>query len=295
MRSHLLCGMILGLGSWLIAVAPSPAQTGPATLSVERIHAKPALQKAMVDAGKGSSLERVTDAFDNQLIDRINASRKFKVMAVSDQADLLKAVNRAGQSAETKQLNYGLIATLDDFEDSTERMAFPTLNQVGLKRKIRLSVVAKIYNLAVDPPELYESANIQILKKDDRTESVDLRKNAELTDELLLTAVREAAQKVADRVADVAFPAKILARTDKQITINRGDSAGVEVGQVWNVSSMGKSLTDPDTGEVLGREELLAGKVRIVSVQPKFSTAEILEGADKIAEGMVLHLPQAPK
>jgi hypothetical protein len=35
--------------------------------------------------------------------------------------------------------------------------------------------------------------------------------------------------------------------------------------------------------------------VRIVSVQPKFSTAEILEGADKIAEGMVLHLPQAPK
>ena len=279
----------------LLAAISAQAQTGPATLSVEKIHAKPALSKSMEFAGKALALERVTDAFDTQLTDRLNSSRKFKVTAVSDAATLLKAVNRAGQAAEVKTLNYGLIATLDDFEDSTERMEFKTLNKVGLKRKIRLSVVAKIYNLAVDPPELYETANIQVLKKDDRTDSVDLQKNAELTDELLLEAVRDAAQQIADRVVNVAFPAKVLSKTGNQITINRGDTTGVEVGQVWNVMSQGKTLTDPDTGEVLGREEGIVGKARVIAVQPKFCTAELIEGSDRTAEGMLVRLPQAPK
>jgi len=277
----------------LTAVGAQAQTTGPATLSVEKVHTKPALHKSMEYAGKALSLDRVIEAFDTQLMDRLNGSRKFKVTAVSDQADLLKAVNRAGQAAEVKTLNYGLIATLDDFEDSTERMEFKTLNQVGLKRKIRLSVVAKIYNLAVDPPELYETANIQVFKKDDRTDSADLQKNAELTDELLLAAVRDAAQQVTERVLNVAFPAKILSKTGTQITINRGDSTGVTIGQIWNVLSQGKTLTDPDTGEVLGRAEALVGRARVVAVQPKFCTAELIEGADNAAEGMVVRLASA--
>lgn len=289
-------GWLSGLGAVLLLAAGAQAQaTGPATLSVEKIHAKPALQKAMETAGKGSSLGRVTDAFDTQLMDRLNASRKFKVTAVSDQADLLKAVNRAGQAGEVKTLNYGLIATLDDFEDSTERMEFKSLNKVGLKRKVRLSVVAKIYNLAVDPPELHETANIQVLKKDDRTDSVDLQKNAELTDAVLIDAVRDAAQQIADRVVNVAFPAKVLAKTAKQITINRGDATGVKVGQIWNVMSQGKALVDPDTGEVLGREEGIVGKARVTAVQPKFCTAELTEGDDKVTEGMVVRLLPEPE
>ncbi len=285
-----ILGVVAGLTGGALAQA-----TGPASLSVEKIHAKPTLQKTMESTGKGASLGRVTEAFDTQLMDRLNASRKFKVTAVSDQADLLKAVNRAGQAAEVKTLSYGLIATLDDFEDSTERMEFKTLNKVGLKRKVRLSVVAKIYNLAMDPPELFETANIQVAKKDDRTDSVELQKNAEATDEVMILAVRDAAQQIADRVVNVAFPAKVLAKTDKQITINRGDSTGVEIGQVWQVMSQGQTLTDPDTGEVLGREEAVVGRARVIAVQPKFCTAELLEGADQVTAGMVVRQPPAPK
>jgi hypothetical protein len=147
----------------------------------------------------------------------------------------------------------------------------------------------------VDPPALSETANVPVFRKDDRTDSVELQKNAELTDELLIAAVREAAQKISDRIVNVAFPAKVLARTGAQITINRGDTAGAEVGQVWQVMSQGKQLVDPDTGEVLGREETVVGKARISAVQPKFSTAELIEGADKVTEGMVMRLPPPPK
>ena len=295
MKSRYL-GSLSIVGAVMLAVAGAQAQaTGPATLSVEKIHAKPALHKSMEFSGKALALDRVTDAFDTQLMDRLNASRKFKVTAVSDQADLLKAVNRANQPTEVKTLNYGLIATLDDFEDSTERMELKALNQVGMKRKIRLWVVAKIYNLAMDPPELFETANIQVLKKDDRMDAAELQKNAELTDELLLVAVREAAQQISERVLNVAFPAKVLAKTDKTITINRGDASGAEVGQIWTVMSQGKTLTDPDTGEVLGREEGVVGKARVISVLPKLCTAELIEGADKVTEGMVVRMAPAAK
>ena len=59
--------------------------------------------------------------------------------------------------------------------------------------------------------------------------------------------------------------------------------------------SQGKQLVDPDTGEVLGREEAVVGKARITAVQPKFSTAEVIEGDDKVAAGMVVRLPPKPK
>ena len=48
---------------------------------------------------------------------------------------------------------------------------------------------------------------------------------------------------------------------------------------------MGEELIDPDTKESLGREEILIGKVKIIGVLPKTSTAEIIEdlGIDKEA------------
>jgi len=56
---------------------------------------------------------------------------------------------------------------------------------------------------------------------------------------------------------------------------------------LFNVFALGEPLIDPDTQEMLGREEVRVGKVRIVSVQPRFSTAEILEDLG-ITKGTVL-------
>jgi hypothetical protein len=160
---------------------------------------------------------------------------------------------------------------------------------VGIKRKIRISTVAKIYDSSTG--KLLESANIQRMIKDDRADSTSLQKNAELTDELLVSVVRVVAEESAKRVADVVFPVKVLVRRDAQITVNRGEGGGLEVGQVWNVYAVGDMLIDPDTKEPLGREEVLVGKARIIEVNPKMSKGEIIEDRG-IAPGSVLRLPQ---
>ena len=303
MKNLLYLGWCCALGALLLP-ATVRAQAGKETLGMSAIRPTPSVQKAMAASGKSSSLDRIVEAFDGQLIDRINATRKFEIVGRSDLKEILKEQDLAGsgnvdaldkkaaQAGKLAGAKYILVTTLDDFEDSTEKLELANLKKTMMKRKIRLSTLAKIYDSTTG--KLLESANLQVLKKDDRTDAVEVTKNAELTDELLLATVREVAEKVANRVADVIFPAKVLIKRDKQITINRGEGAGVEVGQTWNVFAVGEELIDPDTKESLGKEEVLVGKAKIVSVQPKTSTAEILDdkGIDK---GAVLRLPPPSK
>lgn len=276
------------------------AQGGKETLAISSVKPTPSLNTAMTGAGKKLSLGRVVEAFDSQLIAQVNVTRKFEIVGRSDMKDVLAEqelgqsgnvdAKTAAQAGKLTGAKYLLVTTLDDFEDSTEKMEFKTLNKVGIKRKIRIGAVAKIYDSTSG--KLLESANIKTEKKDDRADATDLQKNAEATDALLADAVQDTATKIATHVANVIFPVRVLAKRDKQITINRGEGGGVEVGQVWTVYALGEELIDPDTKESLGREEVAVGKARITDVAPKTSTAEILEdtGIDK---GAVLRLPAA--
>jgi hypothetical protein len=82
-----------------------------------------------------------------------------------------------------------------------------------------------------------------------------------------------------------------LETADKQITINCGADAGLKPGQVFDVYAVGKELKDPTTGETLGHDEQLVGRVAVSELQPKFSKAKVWE--DKgIAAGAVLRHAQ---
>jgi hypothetical protein len=85
----------------------------------------------------------------------------------------------------------------------------------------------------------------------------------------------------------VIFPVKVIAKSDKTVTVNRGEGTGVAVDQVWRVFAVGKELIDPDTQEVLGKEEVEVGKVRITDVLPKLSKATVVDDRG-IAVGSVL-------
>ena len=109
----------------------------------------------------------------------------------------------------------------------------------------------------------------------------------------MVAVAQTSATRIATHVADVIFPPKVLIRRDNVVTINRGEGGGVAVGDIFNVFAQGEELKDPDTGEVLGREEVKVGKVKISQVNPKTSLADIVEdtGIDK---GAVLHKVQPP-
>ena len=288
---------VLALATVLLLAPALRAQTEKTTLAVSTIKANPALAAAMAKTGKTASLGRVTEALDSQLIDRLIATRKFDLVGRSDLKDILKEqelansgnVNpndpnaaRAGQLAGAKLI---LTTTLDDFEDTTSKVELTTLQRTATVRKIRMTAAARLVDATTG--KVVDATTVQLEAKDDRMDQAGIKRDAELTDSALVALARDAAEKIANRMADAAFPVRVLVKRDKQITINRGDGAGVAVGQVWNIFAMGEELVDPDTKEVLGREEVLVGKARIVSVQAKFSTAEVLDDAG-IDKGAVL-------
>ena len=265
------------------------------TIGVTAVKPTQAILQNVDRAGKRISLDRVLQSMNGQLIDRINATRKFQVVARSDLDDILKEQDfassgnvdlndkSAAQQFKIAGVKYLVVTTVDDFQDYNEVATFQGTGRSATKRVIRLSCVGKIYDSTTG--KLLESTNFQISNKDVSENKTYSVRDSNLNEDLLVAIAREMSGKIANRVTDVIFPPKVLSKRDKQITINRGDGTDVAVGQIWNVFTLGEELIDPDTKESLGREEILIGKVKITGVLPKTSTAEIIEdlGIDKEA------------
>jgi len=269
-----------------------------ATLAVESIQPTLSLKEKFDRANKTLSLGRVLEALDGQLINSLNGSRKFDLVAGKDLGEVIKRQekensgnfdaadpNRA-QQFKLKGAKYMLVTTIDDFEDQTERLEQKLSNTTITKRTVRLGVVGKIYDSTTG--KLLESVSNVLTNQDHKETLNSVANNAEPTDALLLSLVRQASEWVATRTADVIFPAKVIARTDKQVTINRGEGTGVSAGQVLNIYAVGEELKDPDTGEILGREEVKVGQIKVTEVLPKFSKGEVVGEDLGVAVGAVV-------
>jgi len=279
----------------LIFFIQSSLRAQKETIGVTAVKPTQAILQNVDRAGKRISLDRVLQSMNGQLIDRINATRKFQVVARSDLDDILKEQDfassgnvdlndkSAAQQFKIAGVKYLVVTTVDDFQDYNEVATFQGTGRSASKRVIRLSCVGKIYDSTTG--KLLESTNFQISNKDISENKTYSARDSNLNEDLLVAIAREMSGKIANRVTDVIFPPKVLSKRDKQITINRGDGTDIAVGQIWNVFAVGEELIDPDTKESLGREEILIGKAKITSILPKTSTAEIIEdlGIDKEA------------
>lgn len=291
-----------GLAALIVTLLPAVLTAQEkSTLAVSSIKPTASLS-ASVSADKKLKLNRITESLDSQLIDRINATRKFDVVGRSDLGDVIKEqdlgasgnvdAKTAAKAGKLTGAKYLLVATVDDFQDYVEKATFEGTGRAATKRVFRFSIVGKIYDSTTG--KLLESANFQTGNdafKQIQQERNYTVKDGELSDEMMVAVSRSMAEKIANRVTDVIFPAKVLIKRDTQVTINRGEGAGVAVGDLFNVFALGDEMIDPDTKESLGREEVKVGKVKISEVNPKFSKAEALEDTG-ITSGAVLRKVQ---
>jgi len=97
--------------------------------------------------------------------------------------------------------------------------------------------------------------------------------------EALVKAVDQAAKEVVIKLNDVAFPVYVLSINSKFVTANISAEQVTE-GDVWEAFELGDELTDPQTGETIGRDEELVGKVRVSRPGAKTTKFEPLTEKD---------------
>jgi hypothetical protein len=261
------------------------AQDAPAKkkIAITKIAATDSVKTRMSSQGVGISLSSVLEALDSQVYDRVLNTKRFEVLERSDADALAKEAGATGAAFQFNQVDYLLTIRVDGFNDRMETRRLAALGKTVTARVIELSAVAKVTEVATQ--RAIASTNFQVTRRQaDQLSGNTTEKVGESSDILLTDITREMAQKIAGRVADAVFPARILAKRDKVVTINRNDTTGIKVGQVWEVFVLGEDLVDPDTGEKT-REEVFVGTVKVSRVTPQNSQAEIVEdtGIDKLA------------
>ena len=255
-----------------------PSGTNKATLGVYGVNAIAGLKR-------GEALERVLQSMDSHLVSALGQTRKFTVVARSDWKSVMKEqdfsasgnVDPASAAKVGKALGakYVLETTITDFQDYIETARFETIDKTAQKRILRFGAVAKLYDSTSGA--LVESADFTITNSDVADLPSYSQRSGNLNDALINDISRLMAKKIASRIADIAYPAKVLSVIGNQIIINRGDYSDIAVGDVYKIVAQGEAMVDPDTGEKLGNAEADVGSAVITEVLPKFSKAKLLE------------------
>lgn len=99
---------------------------------------------------------------------------------------------------------------------------------------------------------------------------------------------RVVAQRLAEAVVTARIPIKVIqVQGDGTLILNYGN-VFLSSGDTLAMYDVGEQFVDPDTGEVLGSEETLVGKVQVVVAETKFSKARVAEAERPVAAGAVL-------
>jgi len=280
---------------FLSILAALPASAQKLSLAVGPVETNAGVKAAAARAGSTVELSRVVESIDSELVNSFQQTRRFDIFARSDLSAILAEQNLAesgnldlndpntAQAFQLGGVKYLVVTTVSDFQDYEETATFEAIGKTVTKRILRIGAIAKIYDTTTG--KLLESARVETTEKDIEDEpSYQSIKTGELSDNLLGALSKTAADRVANRVVEILFPARVVGKTGKIVLFNRGDGFDIKEGDVWLVFAEGDEMIDPDTGESLGSVEAEVGKVRVIEVLPKVSRAEIIEdyGIEKL-------------
>ena len=296
-RAALVTGlMLLGASAALAepesaAPASSPPQSQLSTVGVQKIVVSPSAKKAADAAGKQpSSLDRLADMLDGQMINALQSSGKFNVLSRSDLAKLVEEQSLHG-TVNLPGATYLLVIDIDDFQDLTESQ---TVKGIGTRttRTVRILPVVKIFDSL--GTNALATASMPVTFEITTETPEGKQRNGAVDDRAISEVAQKTAARLVNRVIDVLYPVKVVTRRDKEVTLNRGDTSSLKVGRLWQVRGPDTVETDPDTKAPIRIPGPVLGTVKVTEVQPTRSMAMVVEEAvaGQIVKGSSLSQPK---
>lgn len=256
------------------------------SLSISKPVANDSVWHKSKEAGVHAQLFEAFESLSSSISTSVSSTNKFDVVARGEQLANIFEEQDLGQSgavtsgsaAKINQLTgaaFAIFPTITDFGYGT---GSNTSTLTGTTREMEEAMIS--CNLRMVDTTTGKITERSLVVRDRNTVA---RRQTSIGSGLIQTLVNKLADEIVSELVDEAFPARIVGKVGKQITINRGEGLGVEVGQVWKVFALGEEMIDPDTGESLGQIEAEVGRMSITSVQSRVAYGNLTEdfGVDK--------------
>jgi curli biogenesis system outer membrane secretion channel CsgG len=268
---------------------------GKPRLAIRAIEATEGVKAEAERQGQWATLRQILDGADGQLLNAIEQTRKFQVVARKDLQEVVKEQDlgesgnidandaQRARALAMKGAGYVLVVTVDNYQDLATRAVLEgQLGQAAMERRVvQLQAVVKIYDAT--GTSLIRSTSQTIETKPYVTEVLaGQQQDGRQSNKVIGEVSKLLAQRAANDFVDFIFPAKATGLTNGVMTFNRTKDSGVEVGQWWRVLAPGEEMFDPDNGESLGSEEVPVGWAKVIEAGDRSSKAQMYEdtGAD---------------
>ena len=241
-----------------------------------------------------------TRAFVDMLTTALVKTKKFNVIERDRMTEILKEQGLslegiakggyAGDGLNLKGIDYILTGSITEYGIQAQGVQFGGFSTAG--ETAVMAVDIRVLEIATGSIGIAESVRAEAsggsaFKIEGFASGAESDSSAQLGE-----VMRKSARNVTNLIVTTIYPIKVVA-IDKNgdAMLNYGDSL-LQEGDVLEVFSQGEEFIDPDTGEVLGREEVLIGKLSVFDVQARFSKAKILEKSDSIEAGAIARITE---
>lgn len=279
----------------LAAVPAVVAQDPPQQPTKVTVAVMPFTFHTSVAAPPGAALE--TGALTNKFVTALVNTRKFDVVErerldnLIDEMQLSQAgltdPARAVQAGRVLGADFFLMGEISVFTLTTTVRQVPSSTRWIRTEELRLILDMRIVDT--------RTGRIVAAKKGDVSKRAQqmFPHRPDVNSPVEPATLDEIERQVVDQcvlhVIDAVYPIRIIGVTaDGTVSVNRGQGGGLEVGAMLDVFVEGEAMVDPDTGEVLGSEEVKVARIRVTQVLERFTKAAIVGGTP--ARGQICRL-----
>jgi hypothetical protein len=153
--------------------------------------------------------------------------------------------------------------------------------------KATLAMNIRLVDVATGEIRLSESVNVE------DTVNTVLDANRDACTGISLSSINILGEDVSDDIANKLtmsiFPIKVANVNDNLIYLNYGENT-ISQDQILTVKAIGDGFVDPDTGELLGAEEVTTAVIIATDVRASFSIGEVVASSSTISVGDIAYM-----
>ena len=220
------------------------------------------------------SAGKIDRLLTQSLVSYLVQTRKFTVLDREYMSDvdneLLMIKNNETNIEEKVKLgqkifsDYILVGTLENFYTEEKEIKIKNSNNKMISKK---AIIEFNYRI-IDVP------TSQIMYSDDFRGIYDIDKN--LQSSLESSIINKSSLEIGSKILYAIYPLRIEKINNNLAYIGQG-GLEMNVDDLYNIYELGDKIKSSYTNEYIGREEKIVGKLKIIDVGAKISTAEIIE------------------